>query len=185
MDPQHDHPRRLVIRGEAIRQFHQYGFDATSLRDIGRALGAPDAPRHAFTDKPRLLQEIVEHHATALVAAVEAAVPQGLFAMARAYLLAAGAAREAHLVLLREARHLPDAARADLRARAAWVRLPLAEALAQAVPNATEAASDHAAWLLLSMLDSQVRALPRTKNLPEALAEASVHGAVASLRVLA
>jgi hypothetical protein len=155
------------------------------LRDIGRALGAPEAPRQTFVDKPRLLQDIIEQHATTLVAAVEAAVPLGLFAMARAYVLSAGAAREAHLVLLREARNLPDTARADLRARAAWVRLPLAEALAQAVPNASEAAADHAAWLLLTMLDSQVRRHQGTNPTPETLAEASVHGAVSAMRALA
>lgn len=188
--------RHARLLAEAASQFATAGYHATRMDQIGTAVGAPRAPRHYFTDKQTLLASIIHGHAECLSASQLAVLDhpaptprQQLAALANAYATTARAAAPAHLVLLREWRHLSAESQADLRARRRWLLQPLADALVAALPRgraASPPAALGAARSLLAVLDAQVQWLhPDGALPPERGVAAAVAMALAGLSVLA
>jgi AcrR family transcriptional regulator len=71
-----DEPGREKILDAARAMFGDRGFDATSIAEIGAGAGiSKSVLYHYFGSKAGLYQQLVEHDAKALVAAVAAAVP--------------------------------------------------------------------------------------------------------------
>jgi hypothetical protein len=172
--------RKQAIREEAARLFLRDGFEHARLREVGRCIGSPDAPRHYFGHKAGLLAEVIGNHSVSLLVAVELGMPAGLFRMALAYADAASESREAHMVTLREARHLADAAQADFRTRNGMLRLLFAQEFQTKMPLVSEAATDQAAILLLAMLDTLVR----LRQVSDRSVRAATEAAMTVLRML-
>ena len=181
--------KQAQLRNTAARLFVERGVQNTALDDVGRIVGCSERTvRRYFLHKHGLLVEIVTLHMLALVEAVggaaQAPLRTRLAAIAAAYLGAARAGRDAHRILRHQLHELPDAARADMRVRQRWLRLPIEDTLAMLRPAAPETARKAACLSFLATLDAAAEWL-REGALAEAdIARAAAAMALAALRAL-
>jgi len=112
------------IRDCAAELFAARGFEATSASDIAAEGGFSKALiYHYFGSKEEILQDLLETHMDALLAAAEASLREGdsprtrLRAFVRAHMRLYATARAQHLLLINELQSLPAKGRAAIVAK--------------------------------------------------------------------
>ena len=146
-----DRKQRIVVAAADL--FRDRGYHNVSLADVAAEVGitAPALYKH-FRNKQELLRKAVDHGMDDLDDAVSNAPSIDEFVAGRA-----AAARERHSLAalwMREARHLPEDDRRELRRRVRAVAHKLAELVRTARPELSAEDADLLAWALLSVFAS-------------------------------
>ena len=156
-----DRKQRIVAAASEL--FRDRGYHNVSLADVAAAVGitAPAVYKH-FRNKEELLRLAVNHGLDDIDGAIDEAHSIDEFVSERV-----SVARERHTQVAlwqREARHLPDAQRAELRRRANRIGSKLAALIKADRPELTDEDADLLSWALLSVFASFINhrfTLPR------------------------
>ena len=146
--------RRELILAAATELFAVRGYEYVGMSEIAEEVAVqPSALYRHFTGKERLLTEILREGAAGLLAAAAAAdpgAPDGLDGLAGFVI------DNRHVVALvgREAPHLGEAARAELRSELAQAGELLAAKVGARRPELGAAACEFVAWSALAVLQS-------------------------------
>lgn len=129
------------IRERAAELFAARGFEATSAADIATAGGFSKALiYHYFESKEAILQDLLEAHMDALLAAAEASLRESaeprvrMRAFVRAHMRIYATSRAKHLLLINELTSLPARGRAAIVAKQGRLISLAADLFAEAAP---------------------------------------------------
>jgi len=146
--------RRELITAAASRLFHERGYTRVGVSDIAEAVGVgPSALYRHFAGKQRLLRRVVLDHLHPFEQ-VLAARSEDLDAVVRELAATALEHRELGVLWQREARHLPQDERAELKAQLRVVAGGLAALARDRRPDLAEEDARFRGWCLFSALTS-------------------------------
>lgn len=147
--------RREMIVAAATELFCTRGYEHVAMGDIAEAVAVgPSALYRHFAAKQELLQEVVFEGFEAVTTVVDALDPrdveQALLQLAELTV----ANRHIGILLEREARHLADDAREQLRTGTQDVAAQIARLVGATRPDVSADSSDLAAWTILGVVVS-------------------------------
>lgn len=146
--------RRELITAAASRLFHERGYTRVSVSDIAEAVGVgPSALYRHFAGKQRLLRRVVLDHLHPFERVLSAR-SDDLDAVVRELAATALDHRELGVLWQREARHLPEGERTELKDQLRVVAGGLAELARASRPDLSEEDARFRGWCLFSALTS-------------------------------
>jgi TetR/AcrR family transcriptional regulator len=137
--------KRRAILATATELFAEHGYDRSSIAEVAKACGVSKALLyHYYTSKEVLLHDIIEHHLTRLLVAIEAADEAELSPRARlealsvALLVAYRDANHEHKIQINELGKLPEPQQEPLKALERELVERFADAVAAVRPELKE-----------------------------------------------
>jgi AcrR family transcriptional regulator len=147
--------RKAQIIAVAADQFYRLGYHNVGTEDVASAVGitAGALYRH-FRTKQELLARTIIDGLDRAVAAVESAAPDDLDAVLTGLATRAVERRDMGILWTREARHLSDEQRTEMRTRFFVVPSRVSSVLRTTRPDLSESAAELLAWAVLAVLTS-------------------------------